>query len=506
VDAPLFTFRTEPLSHQRALFNETRDHRAYGIFWEQGTGKTKAAIDLAAYLYLSGRVDAVLVVAPTGIHSNWDVPGEGIQKHLTEELLKAAARMIWHSNKTGTKGHIKAFDYLIKHKTGMRWLFMGFDALNTKKGYAAAEQFLRTYRCLWVMDEAARIKNPQAARTKAAMKLRPLAPYRRPMTGTPTAQKPFDVYALVRWMDPTYWTNNGFASFLGFKHYFGEWRRIKVAGGREVEVQRTDNDNKPIYKNLDELARLLRPVSSRVLKSDVLDLPEKVYTSVYYDLTAKQRELYDKLEREYILWYEQNSKPDEEDPDKRVLTTSADLAIVRQLRLQQLALGYLVSDEGDYTQLPENPALDLLEELVADIPHPAIIWGRFRKDIELIMAKLGDRAVRYDGTTAAEDRTQAVQAFQGGKVQFFVATPATAGEGLTLTAAQTTIYYSNSRKLVERQQSEDRNHRIGQTKSVQYLDILGRNTIAEDILTMLRYNEDVAAAALGDRIRRRHNG
>lgn len=521
MDAPLFTFHTTPFEHQRTVFEATRDRALYAIFWEQGTGKTKVAVDTAVYLYLTGKIEAVLVVAPTGIHENWDVPGEGIRKHMPPELLKNSARMVWHSNRANHVASKRQFERLLDHKGGLRWLFMGFDTLITKPGYAAAERFLRTYRCAWIMDEAARIKNPTAQRTKAVMKLRPLAPYRRPMTGTPVAQKPFDVYAQVRWMYPDYWKENGFGSFLAFKHHFGVWRKIRVNQGREVEVQAVDAKKKPIYRNLDELAALLRPISSRVMKADVLDLPPKVYTSMFYDLTARQRQIYDKLEDEFLVWYMQNSEPiveAEEDlaayeaadspaEEQRILSTSADLAIVRQLRLQQVALGYLVSDDKQFTMVDKtNPALDLVEEIIEPMTGQAILWGRFRKDIDLIMERLGERATRYDGGTKAEDRVKAVQAFQGGDKQFFVATQSTAGEGLTLTAANTVIYYSNSRKLTERLQSEDRAHRIGQSSSVQYIDILGRNTIAEDILAMLLHGEEVAAAALGDRIKERLQG
>lgn len=506
LDAPIYQYRTKPLQHQLEVFEATRDRKTFSYFWEMGTGKTKAAVDLAAYLYELGRIEAVLVVAPTGIHENWDIPDEGIRKHLPEDLLKGSYRMIWHSNKAGLVASKKQFTRLMEHKGGMRWLFMGYDTLITKNGFAAALQFVENYRCLGVLDEAARIKNPQAHRTKALMKLRPLIPYRRPMTGTPMAQRPFDVYAIVRWMDPTYWVENGFGSFLAFKHHFGVWRKMKVNAGREVEVQATDKEGRPVYKNLDELARLLKPISSRVLKHDVLDLPTKVYTHAYYELTPRQRQFYDKMEEEFLVWYEQNTEIDE-DGNKGLFSSTAELAIVRQMRLHQIAMGYIVSDDGVFSMIDEkNPALDLLEALTEDLTTPAIVWARFRKDVDLIMERLAGRAMRFDGTTAAPDRVKAVAALQGGHTQFIVATQATMGEGVTLTAAKSAFYYSNSRKLVDRLQSEDRCHRIGQVDSVQYVDILGRNTIAEDILAALRHGENVAAMAIGDKIRQRRYG
>lgn len=501
----VYTPKTKPYELQEIVWEATRERRNYAFFWEMGTGKTKLAVDTAGWLFCTGQIDAVFVLAPTDIHANWDIPGDGIAKHLPEELYRASARHVWRSNKAGTKGAEAQFARLLAHKSGLRWLIMGFDALNTERGFKAAQVFLRTYRCLWVMDEAARIKNPTAKRTKRVMKLRDLAAFRRPMTGTPVAQKPFDVYSIVNWMEPFYWRKNGIGNFQAFKHYFGCWRKIRVALGREVEVQRTDREGKLIYQNLEELGKLLKPISSRVLLTDVKDMPPKVYQRLYYELLPKQREMYDRLEGEFMVWYMDNTAPNEGDPDgPRVLTTSADLAIVRQLRLYQVALGYLVSDDGVFTMFKDgNPALDLLMEATEDLSAPAIVWCRFRKDVDLICDALGKRAVRYDGTVDADGRRRAVTALQEGDAEFFVATQATAGEGLTLTAARYAFYYSNARQLTQRLQSEFRNWRIGQEHTVFYTDLLGRNTIAEDILEGLLHGQDVAATALGDKIRQR---
>lgn len=501
----LYPFATQPFDLQRNVWEATRDRRNYALFWEMGTGKTKVAVDTAGWLFMTGKIDAVFVLAPTDIHTNWDVPGEGIQRHLPPDLLRDSARVIWRSSKAGTKGAQLDWKRLMEHKKGLRWLFMGFDAIITDKGYAAAQQFLSTYRCLWVIDEATRIANPSAKRSKRCMKLRSLAEYRRPMTGSPVTEKPFNAYGLIHWMEPFYWKQNGLPSLQAFKHNFGLWRKMYVNGGREVEVQRKDRQGKPMYQNLEELKRLLRPISSRVLLDDMVDMPPKSYRRLYYEMSPAQQKHYDRLEKEFMTWYEENTVPDPDgNAEGRVLMTSADLAIVRQLRLQQIALGYLVSDEGDMTLIDAKPpGIKLLEEVVEDLSHSAIIWGRFRKDMDLIMAALGDQAVRYDGSVDADGRRKAVATFQAGDVPYFVATQSAAGEGLTLTAARTAIYYSNSYQLTQREQSEARLYRIGQHHAVQYIDLLPRGTICEDILEALMHKQEVAAAALGDRMRTR---
>lgn len=503
-----FNSPVSPLSHQSKTFDETWGWLAYAIFWDMGAGKTKHSIDLAAKLYCEGYIDAVLVIAPNGVHSNWDVPGEGVRKHLQEDLLKISERLTWHSTKSKHKSTKTAYSYLLKGQ--FSWLFMAFDAVITKDGYKAIEEFIKRRKVFVILDEATRVKNSKSQRSKELKKIRDLALktyndkfFRRILTGTPCEQKPFDVYNQIEWLMPGYWREQGLGSYFTFKHHFAEWRKMRGPNGHEFEVQKKDAEGRLVYKNLDELQRMLRPISSRVRTTDVVDLPPKRYQRLYYELTPKQRKLYDELEKEFVIWFKENSQKDE---NGTVLSCSAELAIVRQMRLHQLALGYITADTGEIADIFDpNPALELLRNLTEDMDQPTIIWGCYRKDIELICEMLGDRVVRYDGTVSAEDRVKAIQAFQNGDVPYIAATQATMAEGVTLTRARTSIYYSNSRKLGQRRQSEARNYRIGQVAdSVLYIDLLAQNTISEIVLDSLIHGEEVAAAALGDRLAKKY--
>lgn len=497
-----FRFHTPNFDHQTEVFEQTKAIPQFALFWEMGTGKTKHIIDLASWLFVTDQIDAVLVIAPTGVHSNWDVPGEGLRRHMMPELLDVAItyRLIWHSNRSQHKATKIAYAKLMAAK--FAWLIMGVDSLNTQDGYKAAEHFLKNRRVLFVFDESHYIKTPNAQRTKRAKKLRLLTPWRRILTGTPAEQKPFDVYAQIDWLKPGFWAEQGLGSFIAFKHHLADWRKVKSSLGHEFEMQRKDNDGNLVYKNLDDLRRILQSISSRKTK-DLLNLPPKIYTRMYYELSKEQRQLYEQMENEYVLWFDENSQPNPEDPDQRILACSAEFAMVRQLRLHQLCLGYITTDSGDLIKIVEpNPALELLQSITEELSTQAIIWCRFRKDLELVMNSLGDRAVSYFGDTSAEERVENVALFQQGKKQFFVATNA-AAEGITLTAARTVIYYSNDRRLGKRKQSEDRAHRSGQRFSVQYIDMLAENTISEDILEALIYGEEISAATLGDKIIKR---
>jgi SNF2 family DNA or RNA helicase len=144
-------------------------------------------------------------------------------------------------------------------------------------------------------------------------------------------------------------------------------------------------------------------------------------------------------------------------------------------------------------------------DTVEDIPHQAIIWAKFQKDIDLIEAALlksGRTCVVYDGRVGQADRETRRELFKKGEAQFFVANPAAAGEGLTLHMAKTVVYYNSTYKLGDRLQSEDRAHRAGMDdRPVQYIDIVARGTIDATIIRALRTKLDLAAQVNGDKIR-----
>jgi SNF2 family DNA or RNA helicase len=204
----------------------------------------------------------------------------------------------------------------------------------------------------------------------------------------------------------------------------------------------------------------------------------------------------------------------------------ASMAMVRLLRLQQITCGYLPTDdeaEPVYAIPGPNRRLDILCDLVENAGHKVIVWARFQLDITLILEALqkrGIKAVRYDGLVSETERALAKARFQGERPVFdngqvvgrevvpkeeqadvFVGNPAAGATGLTLTAAKTVVYYSNSFKLIDRLQSEDRAHRIGQANAVLYVDVVAEGTTDVKIVEALRKKFNVASQITGDRTR-----
>lgn len=487
-----YEFKTKPFSHQQRVFEETRDLPAYGLLWEQGTGKTKPTIDTAGYLYEQGKIDAVLLVAPSGVHRNWVT--DEIPTHLPDRLQSVSRCMYWRTPRSRTLWHQDEFKQLLGHK-GLAWLCIGYDGFMSEIGKNSVWKFLSRRRCLYILDESHHVKTPKAKRTRSIVRSGHYAPYRRILTGTP-ADKPFDIYSQLRFLDPDLWARRHMATFAAFKQHYGEW--FTAAEAREVTGYDPGYDKLLRYKNLEELNEILQGMSDRVLKEDVLDLPPKLYTKRYFDMHPRQQRMYSELHRELELELESGAIVD------------GTLAIVRLLRLQQIACGYVVADAAEPVEKigPNNPRLDLLVEECEVIPHQAIIWCRFRHDVDQIVDALGASAVRYDGAIDEEEAARSKEIFNAGDAQWLVANPAKGAEGLTLNGAKTSIFYSNSFKLLERLQAEDRNHRIGQDGAqhdighgVLYMDLCANGTVDEKILQALRDKFDIASQITGDELR-----
>ena len=191
-------------------------------------------------------------------------------------------------------------------------------------------------------------------------------------------------------------------------------------------------------------------------------------------ITGDQKRVYDRLRIEALAKFENE-------------TISVHNQLTELLRLHQVANGYCKSDDGEILQF-NNEKLKALLEILEETDQKVIIWATYVHNINEIIASLNDKygsesVVSIFGETSQSDRMLAVDRFQNDdKCRFFVGNPTTGGYGLTLTAAKYVIYYSNNYNLEVRKQSEDRAHRIGQTKNVVYIDIMAKDTIDEKIV------------------------
>lgn len=490
-------FKQKPFAHQLTTLEKCKDRASFGLWLEMGTGKSAIALAKAVYHYRRGEIDTLIVLAPKAVAPNWL---EQANTHIPDDVLQDCQIFVWNGDKVGSKSYQDDVNRFIKSSAKLKIITMSYPSVMTEakpgqkivKGREFLSKFLKdkSRSCMLVCDECIRIKTPNAQLTKRVLSMGTWAKYRLALTGTPVTNGPFDIFAPIKFLDSEILSEIGCSSFAAFKTRFGVWRsNVRKDNGRSF-LQLVS------YRDLPILNSIVDRIGCRILKEEVLDLPDKVYSTVLFDLSQAQKELYEKVRDEFAVWLESGA-------------VTAPLAIVRLMRLQQITSGYIPLDPEQCDDrvderlmvFPENPRLDLLRDMVDDIPHNFIVFAKFTRDIDLILDMMKRNkipAVRCDGQTSQDDRVAAVKGFQDGTYRAFVANPAAAGEGITLTAAKTVIFYNSTYKLSDRLQAEDRAHRIGQSSSVNYIDIAARKTVDMVIIDALRKKKSLADIITGD--------
>jgi SNF2 family DNA or RNA helicase len=471
-----YKFKTKPYKHQMTALEKSWNRETYAYFMEMGTGKTKVLIDNAAMLYDKGKVNGVLIVAPKGVIGTWY--NQELPTHLPDHIENMT--VLWQANITKTQR--EKLDSLFQTGEELHILIMNVEAFSTQKGVDFAAKFLSCHNTLMVIDESTTIKNPSAKRTKNIVRLSTKAKYRRIMTGSPVTKNPLDLYSQCEFLSS--WLLE-FSSYYAFRNRYAEMKTLHMHG-RSIQV--VDK-----FKNLGELSDTLKKFSYRVLKEDCLDLPDKIYMKRNIKLSPDQFRLYEQMKKEALAIL--NGKQ----------TTTVN-ALTQLMRLQQITCGHFTADDGS-TQPIANNRLSELMSVLDETEGKAIIWAHYQYDITNIIKEIVKEygpgsVVDYYGLTPQNERDTNREKFQSDpKCRFLVGTPATGGYGLTLTAANTVIYYSNGYDLEKRLQSEDRAHRIGQKKAVTYVDINAEDTVDEKIVKSLRKKINIASEVLGEDLR-----
>jgi len=474
---PQYEFKTQPYDHQREAFAASAEKVNFALLMDMGTGKTKVDLDSIGLCYEKGVIDFALIVAPKGVIRNW-IPE--IAAHLPERIEREI--VLWKPSLT--KAHRKELQDLSQHTDKLKVLLMNIEAFSTKKGVGVAEFFVKKFKVFMTVDESTTIKNRQAKRTKAVCAVGRGAIMRRILTGSPVTKSPMDLYSQMGFLSP---------KILGFKSYYAFQGRYAVVQRRSMGAH---SFNQILgFQRLDELTETLDEHSFRVRKEDCLDLPDKVYMRREVALTPEQSAAYAQMKNLALARL-----------DSGELATTQNV-LTQIMRLQQICLGSLTDDDGAVHPLKSSRQTELLD-ICDEIQGKAIIWATWTRDIRSIAESLRDRfhvqaVATLHGETPDSERQQIVESFQDrqSELRFIVGHPKTGGYGLTLTAANTVIYYSNSYDLELRIQSEDRAHRIGQENKVTYIDLISPGTIDEKIVDALRNKIRLADLVLGENAR-----
>jgi hypothetical protein len=466
-------FKTKPFQHQLKAFGLSKDRKVFALFHEQGCGKSKVVVDTTAYLYQKDEIDTLIVIAPNGVHTNWVI--NELPAHLIDDVGMWAG--VYKANlKPSDFGELFAAATDVKGK--LRVITFNVEGFVSKKAQALLEHWMDNSKAIVVIDESQRIKSPGAERTKYLTKVCRKALYKRILTGTPATKGIEDLFSQFRFLDPLIIGHETFTAFRSDYCVMGGFEKRSIVA----------------YQNVPELVKLIDGYSHRVLKVDCLDLPPKTYKRHPFEMEKFQRQLYDQVRTSALDELEQTLG---KEGGQKIAQA---LAITKLLRLQQIACGWFPEERA--RPLPENPRMDALLEVIDDVGEgKIIIWSRFVADIQRIAQRFGDHALTYYGATSTDDREAAVKMFQdkSNKKKFFISNKA-GSTGLTLTAAENSIYYSNDFDLETRLQGEDRNHRIGTTGTVVYTDLEAEKSIDRKIINALRKKKSIADLVTQDPI------
>lgn len=457
--------KTEPYPHQSRALDAMRDRHAFALLMEQGTGKTKVAIDRACQLFLDGAITGFLVLSKKGVHRQWiesEAPTHcGVPYATAYWPYKAQPEQLYAPGDT-----LKIFA-------------INYDAIRTPRGFDAAERFCRAHaqRLLIVADESQDIKDHTTARHKAAVKLAAYSSHRIIATGTPIAKDLTDEWAQLKWLDE---------NILGIRYVTAFRRMYCVMGGFQ---------NRAVigHTNVEEFKARTAPHVFRATKEEIGILP-KHYATWHFDLTRGQLDQIRTLKRELAIELRSGE------------TVSVQNAAVKLGKLQQLASGFVFDEENVAHRVVDeknNPRLEAMEDWLNAEDGKAIVWFRFRIEGDMIARRLDEMGVsyvRYHGGVSDAERQIAKESFLDARgARVFVANPQSAGTGLNLQGlCSRALYYSNSFAAIDRWQSEDRIHRIGTKALVRYTDLVARGSIDAYILANLRRKKSLSSLVLDD--------
>lgn len=452
-----YEFKTEPRVIQRKALNFLWGRDRAALFMDMRTGKTKTVIDWVSALSVWKGAHRLLVVCPLSVRETWR----------SEFAVHCPVEYSIHLLDTKK---VKAFEEWEKSGSPLKVLVVGVESLAAGRAIDHVQFFcLRGSETVMIVDESSKIKNHSAQRTKRAIGLGKECRWRAILTGTPMGNSLVDLFAQYEFLD---------TDIIGVGDYYSFRARYCVMGGFE---------RKQIvgYQNTAELIELVKPYTFQARKADVFEnMPPKTYIERVVEMTPEQRRVYESVKK----------------GTGEVLQVRT--ALEKMLRLQQIAGGFLTEqmDDGSQRVSPvgkSNSKLDELMSVLDEVEGQVVVWAAFRAEIDMVYHALvdkygGSQVVKVDGSVGEQDRKRAMAAFQGGDVRFYVGTVSTSGMGVSLSAADVEIYYSNTFSYIDREQSEERAFNEKKPLGTLIVDIMMKDTVDRHVLKALKLKKDVS--------------
>ena len=455
--------RFSPYAYQLNAVNEVKDFEYAALFHEQGLGKTKIALDLALYWLDEDVLDTVLIVTKKGLVRNWEKETQ-VHTSLTFEVID--------SNKiNNSKKFNKPYRLYIAHYEAVSNSIKTFQLL------------LKTRRIGVILDEAHHMKNPEGKVATAFFELGPLFTRRVVMTGTPVANRPYDIWSQIYFLD--------FGRSLG-----KDFKAFKVQ--YDLPSRILDSPNRNYEESLKNIFAAIRKFTVRETKHSAnIELPNKFLDNIIVPMEARQAELYKEYKDHIKAEVIKNGK---------LVYDNVENLLKEMLRLVQVASNPMLVDES-YRMAPGKAVvLDKLVESIS-INEKVVVWTNFIGNADYLAERLKKYGcLKLHGKLNIESRNRSVDRFLNNtEKRLLVATPGAAKEGLTLTVASHAIFFDRNFSLNDWLQAQDRIHRISQTRDCRISHLLAENSIDEWVDKLLLCKKKFAMLAQGDDLDDEHN-
>ena len=455
---PKYEAKLNSYIYQKQAVDFAKDLQYAAIFHEQGLGKTKIALDIALYWLSKKDIDTVLIVTKKGLVKNWQ-----------------------EETKTHSYLHTKVLDnnrnsnfYVFNSATKL--IITNFETISLEK--PRFKLFLKSRNVGIIIDESAKLKNPESKLAQDFFELSPLFLKKVIMTGTPVANRPYDIWSQIYFLD------NGNSLGKDFKKFKKQADLSNKLAEDAKERENFENFVSSIYEKINKFT--IRETK----KTAKLSLPDKVYHDIWTMFTAKQKEMYDELKNKLIIEIknEKNKKIDDASP-----------ILKRILRLEQITSNpKILNEDADFISGKEIELISLVKEII-NRGEKVIIWTNYIYNVDYFCKKLEKyNPVKISGRMTTEERNASVKKFKKEDAKVLIATPQSAKEGLTLTVANNAIFYDRGFSLDDYLQAQDRIHRISQTKECNIYNIMIRGSIDEWIHKLLLSKEKAASLAQND--------
>ena len=463
---PKLEARQSAFSHQLDAFEAAKDLPFAAIFHEQGLGKTKIGLDLVLYWLAQGIVDSAVVVTKKSLIVNWKTEVSA-HSHLRPRVLSQDRKANFYAFNSATVLYLVHYEAIVSERQRF-------------------ELFLRTRRVGVLLDESHKIKNPDARVSRALHELAKHFVRRVIMTGTPVANRPFDLWSQIRFLDGGEALGDNFSAFK---------RNLDLSN----DLGRDANRAKAFSTGVESIYLKTRSFTIRETKKSAgLSLPDKTIRNLECALEPRQAELYEQFREELAAIVVQGGRPVFDDVES---------ILKRLLRLVQVASNPSMVDQS-YRQEPGKLfPLEMLVQEAVDNSEKIIVWTCFIENANFLARHLDTHgACIVHGALGIAERNEALMAFKNDRGRrVLVATPGAAKEGLTLTVANRAVFYDRSFSLDDYLQAQDRIHRISQERACFVTNLVANGTVDCWVDALLAAKNLAAQLGQGDIDRREYD-